>query len=150
MSNTERLYKILDSQISKKSVDIDFDINIGLGNTNKPIPLNEINSEVNQNEVFDNERNDSSCYRFLGTIRQIMSNVLFNITGPDSMDTIQQIINLPDSEYSALNQLLIEENGWFGYYTQQGLDLCHFVDLNPKKTDLLMVVVQLILMLLLV
>lgn len=137
--STERLYKILDSQISKRSVDRDFDINIGLNNTNRPIPLNEINSEVNQSEVFEDERTNSTCYRFLGSIKQVMSNVLFNITGPDSQDTIQQIINLPDSEYSALNQLLIEDNGWFGYYTQQGLDLCFFVDLYPKKTDLLMV-----------
>ena len=75
MSNTERLYKILDSQISKKSVNQDFDVNIGLGNTNKPIPLNEINSEVNQTQVFDDERNVSTCYRFLGSIKQVMSNV---------------------------------------------------------------------------
>ena len=137
--NTERLYKLLDSQISKKSVNQDFDVNIGLDNTNRPIPLNEINSEVNQTQVFDDERNASNCYRFLGSIRQLISNALFNITGPDSENTIQQIINLPDSQYSSLTQLLIEQNGWFGYFTESGTSLCTFIDLYPKKTDLLMV-----------
>jgi hypothetical protein len=136
MSNTERLYKILDSQISKKSVNLDFDINIGLTNTNRPIPLNETNSVVDQSQVFEDERTESTCYRFLGSIRQVMSNVLFNITGIDSEDTIQAFLTTPDPKYSTINQVLIEKDGWFGYFSESGTNLCNFVELYPKETDL--------------
>jgi|694.fasta_scaffold00011_126 hypothetical protein len=137
--NTERLYKILDSQISKKSVNKDFNINIGLSNTNKPLPLNQIDSVVDQSQVFEDERNVSNLYRFLGSIRPLISNVLFDITGPDSLQTINSIISLSDEQFSQVNQLLIEQNGWFGYFVQNGNNLCEFVDLYPKKKDLLIV-----------
>lgn len=132
MSDVERLYKILDSQISKKSVNRDFDINIGLDQKNKLLPLNNINSVISQSEVFEGERNDSEKYIFLGSIRQIMSNVLINITGDRSYNSAVQIANVLDLD--SPKQIINEVNGWFYYINN---DTCNGIEFKPTKDELL-------------
>jgi hypothetical protein len=133
MENTERLYKILDSQISKKSVNKDFDVNIGIDQKNRPLPLNNVNSVINQSEVFDSERVDSEKYSFLGSIRQVMSNVLINITGERSYQSVTQISN--SLNLNSPKEIINETDGWFSYRNST----CNSTEFKPNKSDLLMI-----------
>jgi hypothetical protein len=132
MSDIERLYKILDSQISKRSVNLDFNLNIGIGQSNRILPLNEINSVVSQSEVFDQERDDSEKYIFLGSISQVISNVLINITGNDSYETVTTIANV--TELNSVNEIIDEKDGWFFYSKED----CKNTEFRPYKSDLLL------------
>jgi hypothetical protein len=135
MADIERLYKILDSQISKKSVNQDFDINISLGNSNRLLPLNDVIKIVDQSVVFEEERDLSEKYRFLGSIRQNISNVLINITGIDTYESVINIVNNPTLDYLSPKEVIDETNGWFFYST----DDCTKKELSPYKKDLLLI-----------
>lgn len=135
MDNTERIYKILNSKTSKVSVDEDFDVNMNLENTNRPIPLNDVVRTVNQSDVFNSERDDSNKYIFLGSIRQVMSNVLINITGSDSYSTVQNIVSNPELGFNSPKDIITEVDGWFSYKDSN----CTTKEFKPKKEDLLMI-----------
>lgn len=135
MGEVERLYKLLDSQVSKKSVNKDFDVNIGLSYSNRLLPLNEVVKVVDQSAVFEDERNYSEKYRFLGSIRQNMSNVLINVTGPNSYETVVNLVNNPTLEFNSTKELIDETYGWFFYKS----DDCIKNEFIPLKKDLLMV-----------
>ena len=136
MSNVDRIHKILNSKTSQVAVNEDFNLNINLENNNRPIPLNDVVKTISQSEIFDNERTDSNKYMFLGSIRQIISNVLFNIKGPDSLETVQGIVNNSDDiTIRSVRQIINEVDGWFSYKNTT----CTTIELSPKKQDLLMI-----------
>ena len=60
------------------SVNVNSQIQIGIDSTNKPIPLNDIDTNVSQFEQFEKERKESTIYRFYGNVTPIISNPLFN------------------------------------------------------------------------
>ena len=60
------------------SVNVNTQFNISMENTNKPIPVNDIDTNINAYEVFEEERKESSTYRFYGILNGVVSNPIYN------------------------------------------------------------------------
>lgn len=150
MSERLRYRPIETSNVNALSVD--GGIKVYLEGKERLLPPSEINKIVNVGEVFNQERQASTCYRLMGTFNTLFSNVLFNVTGPDSWASFMtpkfrdgsypsNSID-PDEEEDltyneAIKEYLEERNGWFGY-TEPDLtspDKCVFFDMTPKRTD---------------
>ncbi len=155
--NTERTKQILNNQLSANNVNNDTYLHINVENSQRLLPINEINKVVNIAERFNKERQRCSFYRIIGTINSTMSNPLFNLSNPlnnqtneftwswfNSIDTFldtsypkdNNIFDDTDLSYpSALKTFLKEKDGWFGAYdpdiTKSGL--CNFLDMEPKR-----------------
>jgi len=67
MNKTNKI--LLNSVKLPNNVNVDSQIQIGLDNKNKPLPLNDIDTIVSQYEQFVKERKDSSIYRFYGVVK---------------------------------------------------------------------------------
>lgn len=161
MSNDRIRYR-LRSTNSQLSTDTDTFIKLNLEGSRRLLPKNEINETVNSAEVFNKERQSSKKYRVLGTIKPLVSNVLFNLTSNYNSNT-----DFSDSEsygwsvfndikfrkdpiddynddtgqYSGLTypqaykKFLKEKDGWFGFYNPDILltGNCDFYTMEPKK-----------------
>ena len=161
MSNDRIRYR-LRSTNSQLSTDTDTFIKLNLEGSRRLLPKNEINETVNSAEVFNKERQSSKKYRVLGTIKPLVSNVLFNMTSNYNSNT-----DFSDSEsygwsvfndikfrkdpiddynddtgqYSGLTfpqsykKFLKERDGWFGFYNPDILltGNCDFYTMEPKK-----------------
>jgi hypothetical protein len=121
------------------------------------LPTNDISTAVSSAEVFNNERQSTTKYRLLGTIKPIVSNVLFNLTGDGSWEIfndnkfkenyLNQINNSPNGDIFGIQELpslnfeqsynthLKEKDGWFGYYEPNRLttDQCKYNYMEPVK-----------------
>ncbi len=76
MEETNKI--LLNSVRLPNNVNVDTQIQFGLENSNKPVPLNDIAATVSQFEQFQKERKESFKYRFYGVIKPVVSNPLFN------------------------------------------------------------------------
>ena len=161
MSNDRIRYR-LRSTNSQLSTDTDTFIKLNLEGSRRLLPKNEINETVNSAEVFNKERQSSKKYRVLGTIKPLVSNVLFNMTSnynsntdfSDSESYGWSIFNdikfrkdpIDDynddtGQYSGLTypqsykKFLKEKDGWFGFYNPDILltGNCDFYTMEPKK-----------------
>jgi hypothetical protein len=106
-------------------------------NSHNLIPIEPLEEEVDISAIFMNERDTSNCYRFLGNINTVASNVLFNWNGANSYETILSLMDYdsgdPEStdEYVfTQNEILKEKNGWF-YYLASGESVCQKSFLEP-------------------
>ena len=68
------LNKARSAEAVNKNTTFDFNIQ----NTNKPLPLNDIDTTLSQYEQILKERKASTIYRFYGEINCIVSNPLYN------------------------------------------------------------------------
>ena len=87
----DRLKYRLRSTESQTSVDTDTFIKLNLEGSTRLLPTNDINTAVSSAEVFNNERQRTTKYRILGTIKPIISNVLFNLTGDYGWETFSSL-----------------------------------------------------------
>ena len=134
----EKTNKILLNSVKlPNNVNVDTSLQFGLENSNKPIPLNDINVTVSQYEQFLKERKECTKYRFYGVIKPVVSNPIFNenikIYLNDNNDITTKII----PSFS-----IFEKDGWIGYYNDE-LDedalqfndnksaLCEFFPFDP-------------------
>ena len=62
MNKTNKI--LLNSVKLPNNVNVDSQIQIGIYNKNKPLPLNDIDTIVSQYGQFVKERKDSNIYRF--------------------------------------------------------------------------------------
>jgi hypothetical protein len=146
----DRFKNRLGSETSQNSVNVDSLIKINVTNNEKTLPVGDINHIVDVGEQFNTERQSSTFYRFATTIRPLMSNSLFNISGPDSWDSFNEpkfrnktyppgdniLTDIEDLTYKeSINEHLKEINGWFGYNNPNIFEggLCAFNDMEPKK-----------------
>jgi hypothetical protein len=152
--NDDRLKYRLRSTDSQTSVDTDTFIKLNLEGSSRLLPTNDINTVVSSTEVFNDERQSTTKYRILGTIKPIVSNVLFNLTGTDSWKTFDNLDFRQDPiekiNYSYFNNTnpptltfaqsykkhLKEKDGWFGYYEPNYLlyTQCQYTYMEPKKS----------------
>lgn len=161
MSNDRIKYR-LRSTDSQLSTDTDTFIKLNLEGSRRLLPKNEINETVNSAEIFNKERQSSKKYRILGTIKPLVSNVLFNlISSYDSTTDFSTtesygwnifndirfkedpIDNYNDDtgQYTGLTfqqsykKFLKEKDGWFGFYNPDVLltGNCDFYTMEPKK-----------------
>ncbi len=145
----ERIQQRLGKTISQKSVNTDFQVNIGLESSSKLIPENDINKIVDVGVQFNNERQNSGIYRIVGTIRPQFTNVLFNITSTNSLSSFSTatfrdrtippnglMTDEEDFTYDeSIKFFLKEENGWFGFMdpNQTSNTPCTFNDMTPSR-----------------
>jgi hypothetical protein len=137
---------------SQTAVDTDTFIKLNLEGSTRLLPKNDINTVVSSTEVFNNERQSTTKYRILGTIKPIISNVLFNLTGENSWETFNQIrftqdpidvINYKNNPSAtptltfaqSYKKHLKEKDGWFGYYEPNYLTTgqCTYNFMEPVK-----------------
>ena len=150
--NDDRLKYRLRSTDSQTSVDTDTFIKLNLEGSTRLLPTNDINTAVSSAEVFNNERQSTKKYRILGTIKPIISNVLFNLIGDDSWNTFngldfkQDPIEKINYDYGtnsiptltfaqSYKKHLKERDGWFGYYEPNYLlsGQCEYTYMEPNK-----------------
>lgn len=151
----ERTRQILKDELSAENTNSDSYLKINLNNSQKLLPLDEIDEVVNVAERFIVERNRCSFYRIVGTVNSTMSNPLFNLNdgGPlnnkftwswfntyDFLDNSypRDNNNLDDTDYTfpvALKNFLKEKDGWFGAFEPDKTKaaLCTFYDVEPKR-----------------
>lgn len=121
---TDRTDILLNSQTSKRAIDQDIRLKQEFLHTNRPLPVDELVKVVDVSEVFSSERDISNCYRFIGNINVVASNVLFNWDGSKSYEIIESIRNYIPSTGNyqfTQEQILLEEDGWFYYLTGESI-----------------------------
>lgn len=145
----DRIKRRLGGEKSQRSNNVDGFMKIGISNNERTLPVGEINHVLDISERFNEERQESPYYRIIGTIRPLMSNVLMNISGPDSWSSFDEITfrdqsfprnnsstEIEDLTYEeSVNKYLKEIDGWFGYHDPLTfeLGLCDFIDMEPKR-----------------
>ena len=112
MEETNKI--LLNSTILPNNVNVTTQVQLGLENSNKPIPLNDIETTVDQYEQFLKERRESTIYRFYGVIKPIISNVIFNENVKIYKDEDDQI-----QAKKILSSSVFEKDGWIGYYNDE-------------------------------
>jgi hypothetical protein len=145
--SVNRIKYRLNSTTSQTSLNTDTFVGIKLVGSERTIPFNDINATVNAAEVFNRERQACTKYRIVGTIKPIISNVLFNITGAYSWLDLNAPAFLNDpydnpdtgrpplTPFQSYDQNLKERDGWFGYYDPNFVasGSCEFITMEPKK-----------------
>lgn len=148
---SERYKHRLNSQTSEESVNVNQHQRIGLESKSKLLPVGEINRVLDVAERFNQERQSCTRYRLNGTINPLMSNVLFNTTGPNSLGYFMTEplfrdktypsngVNLNEEEdltyREAINASLMEIDGWYGFTDPDigKASLCTWYDMEPKR-----------------
>lgn len=155
---SDRIKYRINSAASKVAVNTDTFIKIDMNGTNRLLPTNDLSKIISSSDVFNRERQNCDKYRLLGTIKPIISNVLFNITEPittaneygsawtvfNEYDFRYDYLNNPDTTtYTGLTYLqsckenLKELNGWFGFYDPAlivtGQCMFHYMEPKPSR-----------------
>ena len=154
----ERIKHRLGRETSQKSNNVDSFIKIEVVNDEATLPVGSINHIVDVGERFDTERQRATYYRFAATIRPLMSNALFNLTGPDSWSSFNTynfrnttfpptndgindhgVNDEEDLTYKeSVTKHLKEIDGWFGFTDPNPFTdgLCTYIDVEPKRRRL--------------
>lgn len=142
-----RIKQILGSETSKEATNRDAFIKINVNNNERLLPPGEILRIVNVDERFTFERQQSTFYRIIGTINLTATNALFNLNDSLESDNFTwstfNYFNTQNGLYrffepvylTAINNNLVETNGWFGYYDPDisKAGLCDYYDMEPKR-----------------
>jgi hypothetical protein len=142
---SDRIKNRLTSNNSQRSVNEDSFLKVSLEGNERLLPAGEINHIVDVGERFEYERQSSTCYRFIYSIRTLMSNPLFNITGSNSWTTLNGTDFTSDSFRAgfrdnisfedSIKAHLKEVDGWFGYLDPKPStnSLCTYNDMEPTR-----------------
>ena len=120
------------------SVNVNTQFNISMENTNKPIPVNDIDTNINAYEVFEEERKESSIYRFYGILNGVVSNPIYN----DNIKIYENSNTGAVESKKISSSDIYEKDGWIGYFndeTNEELELigdnesslCEFFPFDP-------------------
>ena len=112
MEKTNKI--LLNSVRLPDDVNVTTQMQLGLENTNKPIPLNDIDTTISQFEQFEKERKESSKYRFYGVVKPLISNPIFNENVKIYEDNQNNI-----RTKTILSAGIFEKDGWVGYYNDE-------------------------------
>jgi len=112
MEKTNKI--LLNSVRLPDNVNVNTQIQFGLSNTNKPIPLNDIDTTVSQFEQFEKERANSTIYRFYGVVKPVVTNVLFNENIKIYENQNSQIVTK-----TIMSSSIFEKDGWVGSYNDE-------------------------------
>lgn len=150
----ERNRQVLNKDFAVTNTNVDNFLKINLNNSQRLLPLNEINRVINVPQRFIEERNRCTYYRIIGTLNTTMSNALFNLN--DSTFNNQYTwswfndmlfldisyprdnSNIDDTDIiypTAIKNALKEKDGWFGAYEPDKTKnkVCDFLDVEPKR-----------------
>ena len=133
---------LLNKERSVDDVNITTQFNINIDNTNKPLPVNDISTSVNSFQVFLDERESSSIYRFYGVLNGVVSNPLYNDNIKIMEDANGNIVSK-----KIQSSAVFEESGWIGFYNDESDEsketvgdnessLCEFMPFDPDYSRL--------------
>ena len=112
MEETNKI--LLNSVRLPDNVNVNTQIQFGLENKNKPLPLNDIDTTVSQYDQFLKERKESSIYRFYGVVKPVITNPLFNENVEIYEDENNEI-----KTRDILSSSIFEKDGWVGFYNDE-------------------------------
>ena len=112
MEETNKI--LLNSVKLPDNVNVNTQIQFGLENKNKPLPLNDIDTTVSQYDQFLKERKESSIYRFYGVVKPVITNPLFNENVEIYEDENNEI-----KTRDILSSSIFEKDGWIGFYNDE-------------------------------
>ena len=136
MEKTNKI--LLNSVRLPDNVNVNTQIQFGLNNTNKPIPLNDIDTTVSQYEQFEKERKDSTIYRFYGVVKPVVTNVLFNenikiyLKQPKPLPNVRPIPQV--AAKTIMSSSIFEKDGWVGSYNDEPNE--NEIQFNDNKSAL--------------
>jgi hypothetical protein len=133
---------LLNKERSVDDVNVTTQFNINVDNTNKPLPVNDIDTNVNSYQVFLDERQESSIYRFYGVLNGVVSNPLYN----DNIKILEDSTGVVSSK-KIQSSAVFEEDGWIGFYNDEPNEdketygdnessLCEFMPFDPDYSRL--------------
>lgn len=114
---------LLNSVKLPDNVNVNTQIQFGLNNTNKPIPLNDIDTTVSQFEQFEKERKECTRYRFYGVVKPVVTNVLFNenikiyVKEPKPTPNVSPVPQIVAK--TIMSSSIFEKDGWVGSYNDE-------------------------------
>ena len=136
MDNNNKI--LLNSVKLPNNVNVNTQIQFGLNHTNKPIPLNDIDTTVSQYEQFEKERKESTKYRFYGVIKPVVTNVLFNENIKIYLKEPKPLPNaIPLPQIAAktiMSNSIFEKDGWVGSYNDEPNE--NEIQFNDNKSAL--------------
>jgi hypothetical protein len=136
MDNNNKI--LLNSVKLPNNVNVNTQIQFGLNHTNKPIPLNDIDTTVSQYEQFEKERKESTKYRFYGVVKPVVTNVLFNENIKIYLKEPKPLPNaIPLPQIAAktiMSNSIFEKDGWVGSYNDEPNE--NDIQFNDNKSAL--------------
>lgn len=114
---------LLNSVKLPNNVNVNTQIQFGLNHTNKPIPLNDIDTTVSQYEQFEKERKESTKYRFYGVVKPVVTNALFNenikiyLSEPKPKPNVSPVPQI--AAKTIMSNSIFEKDGWVGSYNDE-------------------------------
>ena len=121
MDNNNKI--LLNSVKLPNNVNVNTQIQFGLNHTNKPIPLNDIDTTVSQYEQFEKERKESTKYRFYGVVKPVVTNALFNenikiyLSEPKPKPNVSPVPQI--AAKTIMSNSIFEKDGWVGSYNDE-------------------------------
>ena len=121
MDNNNKI--LLNSVKLPNNVNVNTQIQFGLDHTNKPIPLNDIDTTVSQYEQFEKERKESTKYRFYGVVKPVVTNALFNenikiyLSEPKPKPNVSPVPQI--AAKTIMSNSIFEKDGWVGSYNDE-------------------------------
>ena len=121
MDNNNKI--LLNSVKLPNNVNVNTQIQFGLNHTNKPIPLNDIDTTVSQYEQFEKERKESTKYRFYGVVKPVVTNALFNenikiyLKEPKPLPNVSPVPQV--AAKTIMSNSIFEKDGWVGSYNDE-------------------------------
>ena len=105
---------LLNNKKSKKSVNLQNNININLNSLTKILPTNDIIDKIDSYNVYMDEMDSSNTYRVIITINPVCTNVLFNaiteIVLNEGSDDTKVLTNTGIWENNIINKQYIPDN----------------------------------------
>ena len=129
---------LLNSVKLPNNVNVNTQIQFGLNHTNKPIPLNDIDTTVSQYEQFEKERKESTKYRFYGVVKPVVTNALFNenikiyLKEPKPLPNVSPVPQV--AAKTIMSNSIFEKDGWVGSYNDEPNE--NEIQFNDNKSAL--------------
>ena len=136
MDNNNKI--LLNSVKLPNNVNVNTQIQFGLNHTNKPIPLNDIDTTVSQYEQFEKERKESTKYRFYGVVKPVVTNALFNenikiyLKEPKPLPNVSPVPQV--AAKTIMSSSIFEKDGWVGSYNDEPNE--NEIQFNDNKSAL--------------
>jgi hypothetical protein len=134
-------YKIIHSpNKNKESLNENTELLLNLSRNRNELPKSRLNEVISSNDIFNAERDESTLYRINAEIDIIASNVLVNLEGDYSYETVLKFRNYDEDDEVfefTTDEILKEENGWFYVLTGDTLNACKKEYLEPVPEKLI-------------
>ena len=106
---------LLNKGRSETYINKNVDIKIDIDNTARPLPVNDVDTKISAFEQSQQERSESTIYRFYGFVSPLISNPLYN----DNIKIFSENGTIKSNKI--ISNEIYEKDGWLGYYQDKSL-----------------------------